>query len=225
MRLSCENAPQKARRSQQNVLPNGHFCRTALTAAHQVIVHLQIGAIRKQSTKFGDVLVAETLPQPNKFLLGFQVKPTERLDAVVKQATAMLQLHAAKPDFGLRAADFVDPQHLSESTQALFDTECDRMAYAIAVCARKPGHSGRAACVSCSTVMWRRTWCRTGPEREPTCSKAASSMCGRAGTAARKAHTLRATAWRHTTCMAARAQASPFLTNRLGSPSRPCRKT
>ena len=80
--------------------------------------------MRKQTTKFGDVLVAETVGQPQKFLLGFQIKPAARLDAAVQQANAMLQLAMVKPVFGLHAADFVDPQHLSESTQALLDVEC-----------------------------------------------------------------------------------------------------
>jgi Bardet-Biedl syndrome 5 protein len=71
------------------------------------------------------VLVAETAPQPQKFLLGFQVKPEVRLDGAVARAAALVALAAAKPEFGLRATEFVDPQHLSESTQALFDdAEC-----------------------------------------------------------------------------------------------------
>jgi hypothetical protein len=70
-------------------------------------------------------MVIETSPLPQKFLLGFQIKPDARLDAVVQQALTMLKLRDTQPQFGLKAADFVDPQCLTESTQALLDSECD----------------------------------------------------------------------------------------------------
>jgi hypothetical protein len=92
-------------------------------------VWLQIKSVRKQSTKFGNVVVAETHPQPQKFLLGFQIKPEERLESVMQHVQTILQLSNAKPSFGLHASAFHDPQPLSDSTRALFNSE-----YAFSCC-------------------------------------------------------------------------------------------
>lgn len=73
---------------------------------------MQLQSVRKQNTKFGEVLVAETHAQPQRFLLGFQISPAKRLASAVKQAQAMVQLSTSKPQFGLAAADILDPQQL-----------------------------------------------------------------------------------------------------------------
>lgn len=70
-------------------------------------------------------MVVETAPQPQKFLLGFQIKPDARLDAILQLVQAMHKAAEARPVFGLCAAEFVDPQCLSEETQAILDApEC-----------------------------------------------------------------------------------------------------
>ena len=84
---------------------------------------MQLKSVKQQETKFGKTLVAETLPQPQKFLLGFQIKPEEKLESVLQQAQSMMHLSSSKPNFGLVAAAFENPQPLSEETKALFESE------------------------------------------------------------------------------------------------------
>lgn len=72
----------------------------------------QVKALKSQQTKFGTVLVVETLPQPQRLLLGFQINPPDKLQELLHFTSGLLQKNRSNPEFGICAAHIIDPDVL-----------------------------------------------------------------------------------------------------------------
>ena len=73
-------------------------------------------ALKSQQTKFGNVLVVETLPQPERLLLGFQVNPLEKLQELLQLTSGLLQNNRSNPEFGICVENIIDPAVLEAAT-------------------------------------------------------------------------------------------------------------
>lgn len=75
----------------------------------------QVKTIKSQGSKFGTVLVVETLPQPQRLLLGFQINPADKLQDLLHATTAVLNRCRTHPDYGIRVDDIVNPNTLLQA--------------------------------------------------------------------------------------------------------------
>lgn len=73
-------------------------------------------ALKSQQTKFGTVLVVETMPQPQRLLLGFQINPTEKLHELLQFASGLLQRIRNNPEFGICVEKIIDPAVLEAAS-------------------------------------------------------------------------------------------------------------
>ena len=76
---------------------------------------------RSQQTKFGMVLVIETFPHPQRFLLGFQINPASRMEEVLKSIQALLRMSRSHPTFGICTDRITDPQIADSADMEMFD--------------------------------------------------------------------------------------------------------
>jgi Bardet-Biedl syndrome 5 protein len=89
------------------------------------ILSLQVKSAKSSRTKFGVVLVVETYPVPQKYMLGFQILPLDRLEAARAQLEALIAASRLSPNYGLQASEFIDPTHLSDQLQESSSLECE----------------------------------------------------------------------------------------------------
>lgn len=101
---------------------------------------MQVKEARSQQTKFGNVLVVETFPHPQRFLLGFQINPVTRMDEVLKCIQNLVRMSRSQPEFGICVAQITDPQIADAADMEMFDTveECDSARAANSVTALTP---------------------------------------------------------------------------------------
>lgn len=81
--------------------------------AESGLLQSQVKALKSQQTKFGTVLVVETLPQPQRLLLGFHINPLDKLQKLLHLTTGLLQHNRGHPKFGICADHIIDPDVLA----------------------------------------------------------------------------------------------------------------
>jgi hypothetical protein len=82
-----------------------------------------VKALKSQQTKFGTVLVVETLPQPQRLLLGFQINPLDKLQELLHFTSGLLQKMRANPEFGICPDHIMAPDVLEAAAHLLKDDE------------------------------------------------------------------------------------------------------
>lgn len=75
--------------------------------------YLQIKAIKKRVSKFGNTIVVHTRPG---YILGFQVEPKQRADNVAEMVSNLHKLYHEHPNFGVKFAIEDKPQNLEHLT-------------------------------------------------------------------------------------------------------------
>jgi hypothetical protein len=98
-------------------------CHSSTQRLHSQHLCPQVKHIKSQQTKFGTVLVVETVPQPQRLLLGFQINPIEKLNELLQQTASLLQLNHSKPVFGIRVDHIIDPDIIEEPEEEASITE------------------------------------------------------------------------------------------------------
>lgn len=105
--------------------------------------------------------MVETFPHPQRFLLGFQIKPASRLEEVLKCIQNLLRMNRSQPQFGVCVERITDPQIADDADMEMFDTQEE--------CAAAQTCTGFAAAVSaeepctvpvfcCATVLKSQCW-------------------------------------------------------------------
>jgi hypothetical protein len=123
---------------------------------------LQVKSAKSSRTKFGVVLVVETFPVPQKYMLGFQISPLERLEATRTQLEGLIAASRLSPNYGLQASEFIDPTHLSDQVHESSSLECGslqprRAALFLLTCATYMCILMEAKCSMCANNFQKRT--------------------------------------------------------------------
>lgn len=96
------------------------------------IPYLKMKTIRVRKSKFGMALVIETLSKTGGYVLGFRIDPESKLEAVMKEVSALFEVYSANPIFGLnfslneksKTVENVHiPEELVEDTVEVIDTD------------------------------------------------------------------------------------------------------
>mmetsp|Transcript_11594 Transcript_11594/g.17145 ORF Transcript_11594/g.17145 Transcript_11594/m.17145 type:complete len:351 (-) Transcript_11594:1409-2461(-) len=80
------------------------------------IPYLQMASVKIRNSKFGAAFVLETTPQSGKYVLGFQMKPQERLHRVHNEVSSLHKLFSNNPIFGVEYDVEEKPQSLEQLT-------------------------------------------------------------------------------------------------------------
>ena len=60
--------------------------------------------------------MVETLPQPQRLLLGFQINPPEKLQELLQFSSELLQKNRSNPEFGICVENIIDPAVLEAAS-------------------------------------------------------------------------------------------------------------